>query len=309
MAKTINRVPFTVKTDPDIDYKFFAHGNWNGICTDKNYFNIDQETFEDANNVYIDSNGVLSSRPTVQPVLDADNDIHRQWQFGDVIVRQLVDGELYFYKQGNLVAMSIDSVSDTAYIIENDGKLFIFDNVSNRIDSYNKSTNEYKEGCDVYIPIKYAYTNMIKSIVVESPNILTDAYIDRYLYSNPSNGIGSYVNFETLKNENAVITLNDEHYSTRLDSYIPHILFEKYVKLPSNVSYEYTSSGGDLTIFCTKTEVTTPDITTYTWTIYYTLNGTNYELFQKYHHAFYYLFHQKSTVHQQYEYYLLLDYV
>lgn len=283
MAKTINRVPFTVKTDPDIDYKFFAHGNWNGICTDKNYFNIDQETFEDANNVYIDSNGVLSSRPTVQPVLDVrnlpDTGIQRQWQFGDVIVRQLVDGELYFYKQGNLVSMSIDSVSDTAYIIENDGKLFIFDNVSNRIDSYNKSTNRYIEGCNVYIPIKYAYTNMIKSTIVESPNILTDAYIDRYLYSNPSNGNGSYVNFEMLKNETAVITLNDERYPTRLDSYIPHILFEKYVKLPSNVSYEYTSSGGDLTIFCTKTEVTTSDITTYTWTIYYTLNGTNYELF------------------------------
>lgn len=296
MAKTINRVPFTVKTDPDIDYKFFAHGNWNGICTDKNYFNIDQETFEDANNVYIDSNGVLSSRPTVQQVLDADGSLYthiqRQWQFGDVIVRQLTGRKLYFYKQGNMVAESTRPISDTAYIIENDGKLFIFDDVANRIDSYNKSTtgefaNEYKEGCDVYIPVKYTYTNMIKSRVAESPNILTDAYIDRYLYSRPLTGNGSVVNFEALDGRGATITIGEDSYKTTLNKFTPETIFSKTSKLPINVidryylDGEYHSSGGKIGIFCKLNSVTIKDDYKHlcTWDIYYTLDGVSYTLF------------------------------
>ena len=34
--KIVNRRPFTVDTNIDVDYKFFNHGNWKGICTNKN---------------------------------------------------------------------------------------------------------------------------------------------------------------------------------------------------------------------------------------------------------------------------------
>ena len=73
--KIINRRPFSVNVDVDIDYKFFSHVNWKGICTDKNYFNLDQETFEDCKNVYIDSEGLLKSRPAFKGVeYDFDDD-------------------------------------------------------------------------------------------------------------------------------------------------------------------------------------------------------------------------------------------
>lgn len=295
MAKTINRVPFTVKTDPDIDYKFFAHGNWNGICTDKNYFNIDQETFEDANNVYIDSNGVLSSRPTVQQVLDADNDIQRQWQFGDVFV-VLSNNYLYFDDR-----VSSRSVTKDVQLIENDGKIYVLDR-STQLDYYDKVHKQYVSNCKVYIPIKYTYTNMKRSVVAESNNILTDSYINRYVYSNPLNQQGSYVNFEALSGKTAVVTTNNGKDEFVLSRYTPYTLLNKTDKLPESLFMErvdippdaqgqvslgksvYTSSGTDISIFCKYVSETTKSIDginlkLYTWDIYYTLDGLTYALF------------------------------
>ena len=64
MARTINRTPYTVD-EPDISYKFFNHNNWKGMCDDKNFLGVDQESFADAKNVYIDAEGVLKTRPSV----------------------------------------------------------------------------------------------------------------------------------------------------------------------------------------------------------------------------------------------------
>ena len=66
--KTINRRPKSVKelSYDNVDYKFFNHNNWKGVCDDKNYLSIDQETFADSNNVYIDDEEVLRSRPSIK---------------------------------------------------------------------------------------------------------------------------------------------------------------------------------------------------------------------------------------------------
>ena len=65
MVRTINRQPYTVKQLDygDVKYKFFNHSNWKGVCDDKNYLGVDQETFADSKNVYVDSEGILKSRP------------------------------------------------------------------------------------------------------------------------------------------------------------------------------------------------------------------------------------------------------
>lgn len=76
MARTFNRVPLTVESIDydDTAYKYFGYSDWKGICSNKNFIGVDQETFEDASNVYVDKNGILRSRPMV--VKDGLNEQH-----------------------------------------------------------------------------------------------------------------------------------------------------------------------------------------------------------------------------------------
>ena len=66
--KTINRSPMSVKQldYDDVNYKFFNHVNWKGMCEDKNYMGVDQETFAECDNVYIDEDSILKSRPSIK---------------------------------------------------------------------------------------------------------------------------------------------------------------------------------------------------------------------------------------------------
>ena len=89
MTKTFNRMPQGVN-EPDIDYQFFNHNNWKRLNSNKNFLSIDQETFEDSNNIYVDGDGVLRSRPAIK--LDTSNMalpnevIQKMWSFSKTTV-------------------------------------------------------------------------------------------------------------------------------------------------------------------------------------------------------------------------------
>lgn len=60
--KTYNTTPMTVSTQQlEMSYANFA--SFKGINNNKNYVTVDQETFSEANNVYVDNDNQLSSRP------------------------------------------------------------------------------------------------------------------------------------------------------------------------------------------------------------------------------------------------------
>ena len=64
MARTIRRQPVTFSTDSS-DYPkqyYFNQTQFNGISTAQNDVTVDQQTFADAKNMYIDDKGILSSR-------------------------------------------------------------------------------------------------------------------------------------------------------------------------------------------------------------------------------------------------------
>ena len=64
MAITYNRRPLTFNTPSrnDVQQYYFNHCNWKGINQNHNFLLVDQETFSDAKNVYVDDKGVLKSR-------------------------------------------------------------------------------------------------------------------------------------------------------------------------------------------------------------------------------------------------------
>lgn len=76
MGKTFNRIPlqFDTPSGDDINLQTFSQINWKGIIENKNTFGVDQESFEDCNNIYVDENIVLTSRPETRQI-DVVNNI------------------------------------------------------------------------------------------------------------------------------------------------------------------------------------------------------------------------------------------
>ena len=84
MTRTLNRRPLSVSTNSK-DYPqsyFFNQSQFNGICIDKNDVNVDMQSFEDAENIYVDENGILTSRAPFKFVNNRFN-ILNTWHFGN----------------------------------------------------------------------------------------------------------------------------------------------------------------------------------------------------------------------------------
>ena len=107
MARTFNRPPVQVNTPSNNDVKnyFFNHYNWKGLNDDKNVLAVDQETFSDCKNVYIDSEGLLRSRPSLKvKVVKYTNsgeeyvlsNIVDVWTFGDVTLYESISEGKYY---------------------------------------------------------------------------------------------------------------------------------------------------------------------------------------------------------------------
>ena len=117
MARTIRRQPFSVSTDSS-DYTksyFFNQAEFKGICDQKNDVNIDQQTFAEAKNVYLDENAILTSRPPFK-FYDGEGYILDQWLFGSYGIR--LHRLLYHIYEVNGETFSERADDPTAYPIE-----------------------------------------------------------------------------------------------------------------------------------------------------------------------------------------------
>lgn len=114
MARTIRRQPFSVSTDADNFSKsyFFNQTQFKGLCDNKNDVSIDQSTFSDVQNMYVDENGVLTSRPPFK-FYDGEGYIVDQWLFGEYGLRLYkILVEISEDKDGKLVASRVDELGD-----------------------------------------------------------------------------------------------------------------------------------------------------------------------------------------------------
>ena len=65
MAKTIRRNPMSVGT-VNLDEKYINFMEYKGLCTNKNYVTVDQETFSEVNNMYVNQDKELSTRAPIK---------------------------------------------------------------------------------------------------------------------------------------------------------------------------------------------------------------------------------------------------
>lgn len=212
MAVTIKRQPFTVSTNPSNYPKqySFVQTEFKGLCDDKNDILVNQQTFSDANNVYVDDAGVLVSRSPFK-FYDSEAYIVEDWTFGVYklrLQRLSLDDDYYLFvlrcithicnktddgEQRELYSWKISKsiVTDDLYpkvsCVEIEDKVFIwFAGIDFLVFNTNAEKPFFEDAT------KYLYLPIHKQIIngfeydLEAKNFLTDAYIKRYQYSGVS---------------------------------------------------------------------------------------------------------------------------
>lgn len=232
MVRTINRQPYTVKQLDygDVKYKFFNHSNWKGVCDDKNYLGIDQETFADSKNVYVDSEGLLKSRPSVKQYIMTQEGlqyIHDVWTFGQWTVYKTDDTSLVFVK-GDKVSQTLNTTNKDFRLILADEKIFIFEpNNLQYVDLTEENVYMIDGNDKIYVPVTEIVTKGVHT-ENESPNVLTTSYITRYLYEKGDSMFEVYGHTGTVK-------IGDDTYTITFSEGTNLTLVKKCIKLkPSN---------------------------------------------------------------------------
>lgn len=189
MVRTVNRQPYTVKQLDygDVKYKFFNHSNWKGVCDDKNYLGVDQETFADSKNVYVDSEGLLKSRPSVKQYVMTQEGlqyIYDLWTFGQWTVYEVRSNNApaLIFRKGDVFSESPIPVNPDFRLILADEKIFVFEpNNLWYVDLTAETISKIDGNDKIYTPITSV---VVKGVATdnESPNVLTSSYITRYLY-------------------------------------------------------------------------------------------------------------------------------
>lgn len=291
--RTVNRPPMSVNI-PDIEYKYFNHCNWKGLNTNENYYDLDPETFESAENVYVDEKGILKSRPSVHLLAtDGLENIIKSWSFGNTQVYLTDDYWLHFYSENKQLSKELESKSTLPIITRNKNKLFIFDGANFKY--YDIDNNNYDDATEhIYIPITKRITNGVIAND-ESQNLLTNKERHEYVY-----GPKSTVDFTQLYNYK--VTIKTDDYAKTIDKFSDVdkdlIFFKRHDQLdnfyhtlfsapPGHDSFNTQSdiiqykpyrplisvSDVNTYIFCKAEKIYSNNFVTFNYKVYYSLDG------------------------------------
>lgn len=266
--KTTNRKTFSVDYNLDnLNLGFFNFTQYKGLCDTNNDITVDQNSFSELNNIYVDNNSVLASR---SPIKFNDNDIFiaDEWHIGDYglrLYRIRYSGSENYYLYiiscftHDLFTNNTDKFQAYSfkYVINDDndklevpkvslveiedkvfiwfaGQAIIVFNIAGEYDSTAGKTLPYFEDAYkyLYIPATTLVTNGFES-ELESKNFLTESYIKRYLYTTESN-----VDWATLEGKKISLKqIDDNGDEKKLYDYIAD------ENSPTNLLYPYIKCG------------------------------------------------------------------
>lgn len=222
--KTVNRIPksFSVPTAKQIADKYFNQNNWKGINDDKNFLGVDQESFADCENVYVDTENVLRSRPSLKT---DEISIIKKYKFGNVTIKLSVTSGIQYIEGDKTLYTATSDVNNVKLYYINNVIYIQYKYLSGQkcFKYYDKDTNGniiLKDVDDeVYVPIVTNWENGYKQdIGAESPNELTSAYRERFNWTKDNTNTYELDNFSkdvvnNAKNLNNVdVTINKNKY-------------------------------------------------------------------------------------------------
>lgn len=259
--RTVNREPKSVRIidKDDLGYKYFNQFEWKGLYDNRNFLGVDQESFEYCTNVYIDSEGLLCSRPSIKkssvPIAKPGGLLIKTETFPDTVVyTYAITSDVYKYKlyfvssQGSTVSQEVGIHK----LVLADNKIFIFEN--NKLTYYDLQTNSILNGIDkIYIPDE-----------LESPNVLTASVSRTKTYTNPETD----TDFSDFIGKNVIVKIDGDNYDTLFDENSQKGFLSKIATLTEEEAKNVTVKG--TTIF-----TYTYDATTKRYTIKYKFVGEN----------------------------------
>lgn len=222
MARTFNRRPVSVNGPDKANIKnyTFNYEQWKGINDSKDFLAVDQLTFSDAQNMYIDSEGLLSSRPAIKKSLGEYNNITQYQEFSNDIKGTTL--RIYYQRNEGVAGIiyardgaikTFITVEDTTakmrfvdtykmlYIFQGDNRLVVYDKTATKFLTINEV---YKL---IYVPVTKTFTGSIEKDG-EGANELTTSEKYLYYYSDV-NGINSDAIGKTLEWDGKTINWND----------------------------------------------------------------------------------------------------
>lgn len=197
MAKrTLRRNPLSVDTDDyKLDEQYANFAEFKGLNTNKNYITVDQNSFEDVKNVYVDQDQQLHTRPP----LKGRNNFYKTLQIfkiANAVIYHRYSGNTtdgYFLVvdyNGNTYQTAFGYVYSEVKIINKRGLFIIFtqnsDGTSKQIKAFeilNDEIQYYSFDDIVYIPTTVELRNGNQNDI-ESSNILTGTYKVRFVLDN-----------------------------------------------------------------------------------------------------------------------------
>ena len=274
MPRTFNRSPFTVPSPSknDVEDYFFTHSNFKGLSNNKNFLLANQETFSSCDNVYVDSEGLLKSRPCLQKetlVVTLENgditldDILDVWTYGDVTVYH-TDGKLTFSNNNHQNGVQIDIGTEVKLVLT-ENKIFIFETDKLRyydVDENTVSTNKECVEKYIHIPVTKLITNGIITDL-ESENELTSAYGTKYLFDSILNA-----NFNILIGKIVKVKLDNVEYDLE---FVPDNE-QVFVQKMSNLTFDYSN----ISISDVGSMIIAEKLTDSSYNIHYTINGKTF---------------------------------
>lgn len=254
MTRTINRQPWNVRSlnYGDTGYKYFGYSDWKGKCTNKNFIGVDQETFEDCNNVYIDRDNILRSRPAIKYV---KSDVVYQmikhiWTFGPWTVYErtgnTIDNNTELTFVYGTQSWSMLLVPKGPNVVLADEKIFVFNN--NFAKYFDLVTKEVNDATNlVYSPITKLYTYGAEKDL-EKPNVWSKTHRERYIWNRktPTNLdklVGKTVIVELPDEEPKTITNFQKYQEYTIAKELYEDLDESYIYLP----IQFKDSSGTIT--------------------------------------------------------------
>jgi len=188
MTKTVNRAPkYFDPSDIKINEKYFNFSKFSGLCDNKNYLGIDQTTFEDANNMYVDQDDQLSSRPPVKMinVMFANEVICKVYKINDLLIYHTKHSTLdlyyiHFMFNNKWYTKSVTRLINcvwwnTRFVIFTESAIhgFLYNRVADDVEWYDADAM-------IYIPITEIVQSGIRTSY-EDANELTTKKIIRYV--------------------------------------------------------------------------------------------------------------------------------
>lgn len=277
MINTYNRQPLSFGSNKDYD-KHFMYGSFNGVNDNKNVLSVDQESFADANNIYVSDDNLLVSRPPIKSI--GITNVLKVFTFNNKILVLKDDFTLLAYNQLNeepIATLQYD-IPENEYKInclQVEDKIYVFTDltISNNPAFYALfvNDNKFKDAIDyIYTPITTLVTNNIDD-KYESPNFLTSSEKTRFIYSTLS-----FVDFARLLNQKVEVIVDGKTYTiNEWQEDNEKLLVNEYSYLNKNEQIVDIKEVGDISILLKYNSNTKGISVSFNGNIFYNLPDVN----------------------------------